>query len=419
MSELPTGWAGARLADVMQNLDSRRVPVNRTERAKRPGTVPYYGATGQVGWIDEPLFDEELVLVGEDGAPFLDRVKPKAYVIDGPSWVNNHAHVLRALAGVTSNRFLKHALDAVDYEPFVNGTTRLKLTKGALNGIPIPLPPLNEQRRIVAAIEEQLSRLDAADEALASAALRNEPLTQVTLGAAFGGDWPVGSLGELVSVIRGVTYKKEQARSEAGEGYLPIVRATNINGRLTLDDFVYVPAGVVRPEQMLRPGDVVVAASSGSASVVGKSAMLKESWVGSFGAFCAVLRSREGVDPSYVAAFVSSPLVRRRWSSLAAGTNINNLKRDHIVETGIPVPPLSEQRRIVLEVEERLSSIDALRAAIERAQRRSAALRRAVLERAFRGELVPQDPSDEPAEALLARIRAERSSAGALSKTHA
>ena len=74
------------------------------------------------------------------------------------------------------------------------------------------------------------------------------------------------------------------------------------------------------------------------------------------------------------------------------------------------MPPLEEQRRIVAEVEERRSAIDALRAAIERAQHRSAALRRSVLERAFRGELVPQDPSDEPASALLDRIRAERMS---------
>lgn len=74
----------------------------------------------------------------------------------------------------------------------------------------------------------------------------------------------------------------------------------------------------------------------------------------------------------------------------------------------VSLPPLSEQRRIVQEVDERLTAIDALRAAIERAQRRSAALRRAVLERAFRGELVPQDPSDEPAESLLARIRGTR-----------
>ncbi len=81
-----------------------------------------------------------------------------------------------------------------------------------------------------------------------------------------------------------------------------------------------------------------------------------------------------------------------------------------------PLPPLEEQQRIVAEVEQRLSAIDALRAAIERAQRRSAALRRSVLERAFRGELVPQDPSDEPASVLLARIHAEREAAGAKGK---
>src|ERR1035441_7623935 len=106
MSVLPAGWAEVGLFDVAESLDSRRVPVNGRERSHRLGPVPYYGATGQVGWIDQPLFDEELCLLGEDGAPFLDRSKPKAYLIDGPSWVNNHAHVLRALHGVTSNRFL-------------------------------------------------------------------------------------------------------------------------------------------------------------------------------------------------------------------------------------------------------------------------------------------------------------------------
>jgi type I restriction enzyme, S subunit len=172
VSELPRGWGEARLPDVADNLDSKRVPVNRAERAKRPGTVPYYGATGQVGWIDQPLFNEELVLVGEDGAPFLEPFTPKAYIIDGPSWVNNHAHVLRALADVTSSRFLKYLLDWIDYRPFVTGTTRLKLTKSALNRIPVLLPPLYEQRRIVAAIEEHLSRLDAADASLAAALRR-------------------------------------------------------------------------------------------------------------------------------------------------------------------------------------------------------------------------------------------------------
>src|SRR4249919_2352861 len=135
MTTLPPGWAHATVPLIADNLDSQRVPVNQTERAARPGVVPYYGATGQVGWIDRPLFNEELCLLGEDGAPFLERDKPKAYLIGGPSWVNNHAHVLRALNGATSNRFLKYVLDWTDYGPHVNGTTRLKLTKGALANI--------------------------------------------------------------------------------------------------------------------------------------------------------------------------------------------------------------------------------------------------------------------------------------------
>ena len=77
MSDLPCGWAEVGLFDVAESLDSQRVPVNRRERDKRVGPVPYYGATGPVGWIDKPLFDEELCLLGEDGAPFLDHSKPK------------------------------------------------------------------------------------------------------------------------------------------------------------------------------------------------------------------------------------------------------------------------------------------------------------------------------------------------------
>src|SRR5437762_1870731 len=77
---LPPRWELASLGEVADILDSRRVPINSDEREMRKGPIPYYGATGQVGWIDDFLFDEELVLLGEDGAPFLDATKPKAYL---------------------------------------------------------------------------------------------------------------------------------------------------------------------------------------------------------------------------------------------------------------------------------------------------------------------------------------------------
>jgi len=175
------------LGECVEVLDSKRVPVNAKERAKRLGQVPYFGATGQVGWIDTPLFDEELVLLGEDGAPFLDGDKPKAYVIEGPSWVNNHAHVLRARAGVADSWYLKYALDCVDYHPLVTGTTRLKLTQAQMRRIAIPLPDLANQQKVVAELARQDSIISALRQDTAGAWTKGKALRLAVLRAAFTG----------------------------------------------------------------------------------------------------------------------------------------------------------------------------------------------------------------------------------------
>src|SRR3989304_5273122 len=169
MSEdgLPGGWVWARLENCIEILDGQRVPINSEERNKRIAgkatseLYPYYGATGQVGWIDDYLFDEELILLGEDGAPFFEPTKQKAYIIRGKSWVNNHAHVLRARNGIP-NGYIKYYLDIVTYHKFVSGTTRLKLNQSAMRRIPVPIAPSNEQKLIVSEIEKQFSRLDEA-----------------------------------------------------------------------------------------------------------------------------------------------------------------------------------------------------------------------------------------------------------------
>lgn len=132
------------LPEVVEILDSKRVPVNARERAARPGTVPYYGATGQAGTIDTSLFDEPLVLLGEDGVAFDRPEARKAYSVSGPSWVNNHAHVLRPTP-VVRRDWLEAALNAADYRGRYSGTTRLKLTQTAMRQLQIPLPPLDEQ----------------------------------------------------------------------------------------------------------------------------------------------------------------------------------------------------------------------------------------------------------------------------------
>jgi type I restriction enzyme S subunit len=124
-----------------------RKPVNSIERGKRVGEVPYYGANGQVGWIDTPIFDEELVLVVEDET-FTGRTKPFSYRISGPAWVNNHAHVLRP-RGEMSADTLNTLLSYYNFVPLTSGTTgRRKLNKSALLTASLVVPPPEEQIQI-------------------------------------------------------------------------------------------------------------------------------------------------------------------------------------------------------------------------------------------------------------------------------
>jgi type I restriction enzyme, S subunit len=161
---IPSLWVAARLGQVATCLDYMRRPINAAEREKRTADkapadlVPYYGATQQQGWIDDYIFDEELLLLGEDGIPFFDPFRAKAYLVSGRTWVNNHAHVFRCT--MVLPRFLVHYLNVFDYTGRVAGATRAKLNQAAALDIPIPVPPMAEQHRIVAKVDELMALCD-------------------------------------------------------------------------------------------------------------------------------------------------------------------------------------------------------------------------------------------------------------------
>ena len=184
---IPKNWKTFPLSDLVEVLDNLRVPVNSNERSKRPGSIPYYGATGQVGTIDQAIFNEELLILGEDGVQFFDPYKPKAYKISGPAWVNNHAHVLRPKKDKVLLNYLLHYLNHFNYAGYANGTTRLKLTQGAMNNIPVLLPPLLEQQKIVEILESHLSHLEASVAIAEAIAKQSSSLRRSLLQAAFTG----------------------------------------------------------------------------------------------------------------------------------------------------------------------------------------------------------------------------------------
>lgn len=156
---LPAGWCVTNVGSVAECLDYVRRPIKKSDREAGGGSVPYYGANGRVGWIDEHLFNEDLVLVVEDET-FIGRTKPFSYVVRGKSWVNNHAHVLRPLGGLSAD-FLNLCLERYDFIPLTSGTTnRRKLTQPGLLNAEFMIGPLEEQARILARVTE-LRRLCA------------------------------------------------------------------------------------------------------------------------------------------------------------------------------------------------------------------------------------------------------------------
>lgn len=141
------GGKRLRLKDLVDVLDGQRRPISATERNKIRGDIPYWGANGIVDRVNDSIFEGELVLLGEDGAPFLDQGKDVAFYVNEPVWVNNHIHVLRPHS--VDARFLVHALNVLDYSKYIDFSTRDKLTSGSMLNIELCVPSLSEQTMIV------------------------------------------------------------------------------------------------------------------------------------------------------------------------------------------------------------------------------------------------------------------------------
>ena len=157
--EVSSTWTWATLGEITISRDWERVPVSKIERRGRAKIYDYYGASGVIDKIDGYLFDSPLLLIGEDGANLINRSTPIAFMARGKYWVNNHAHVLDGLTEQLL-RYLEIFVNATDLAPFVTGTAQPKMNKTRMNSIPVALPPLDEQLRIVAKVDELVALCD-------------------------------------------------------------------------------------------------------------------------------------------------------------------------------------------------------------------------------------------------------------------
>lgn len=156
IGQIPEHWKVMRLKHLVKCLDSSRIPLNAQQRSLMEGEIEYWGANGVAGYVDKFLFNEELVLIGEDGAPFTEKFKEVAFYINKPIWPNNHVHVVKTRSGLLP-KFLKNSINSCDFSDFIEGTTRDKLTQGNLLQIPVAICDTDEQQEIVPFLEIKIT----------------------------------------------------------------------------------------------------------------------------------------------------------------------------------------------------------------------------------------------------------------------
>lgn len=408
--KLPKNWCWTYLTKAAECLDNFRKPINATERAGRNGNVPYYGATGQVGWIDDFLTDEDLVLLGEDGAPFLDLIKDKAYLITGKAWVNNHAHILRSLFGDTGNRYLLHYLNSFNYAGYVNGTTRLKLTRASMDTIPIPLPPLAEQQRIVDRIESLFAKLDEAKEKTQTVVDSFETRKAAILHQAFSGkltanwrvehgismdSWKCVKFSDVLDVRDGT----HDSPTYHDMGY-PLITSKNLkDGQITDKDIRYISKEdyeKINERSKVDIGDILFAmiGTIGNPVVVQNEPQFAIKNM-------ALFKNIGRINPYFVKYYLESKTVNDKMQKDAKGSTQKFVSLGYLRAFLIDVPLELEQMEIVHILDNLLAEEQQAKETAEIVLNQIDLMKKSILARAFRGELGTNDPSEERAVKLL------------------
>ena len=179
----PPNWTWAQLGDITISRDGERIPVSKAERQRRAKIYDYYGASGVIDKIDDYLFNKPLLLIGEDGANLINRSTPIAFIARGKYWVNNHAHVLDGL-NEDYLRYIELFINAIDLKPYVTGTAQPKMNQAKMKKIPVALPPIAEQHRIVTKVDELMALCDRLETALAATDTTKQRLLEALLHEA-------------------------------------------------------------------------------------------------------------------------------------------------------------------------------------------------------------------------------------------
>lgn len=382
--DLPERWEWRNLGGVngskpaCEFLDHLRVPVNEQERSKRPGPYPYYGANGQQGWIDHYIFNEELVLLAEDGGFFFDPIKPSSYRVSGKCWVNNHAHVLRPAPDVDPD-WLNYTLAFTDYTQFIPEPIRPKLNQKNAKRIDIPVPPLSEQRRIVKRIEELTRRVEETRQLINDAIKDSSNLVPSFLGRLFDmaetKNWQKLKLADISTIIMGQS-PKGSSYNRNNQG-VPL-----LNGPTEFGIEHPTPLQwTTKPTKLCEKGDILFCVRG---STTGKMNWADQQYC--LGRGLAAIRPRKKICISdFVFAFVQTQTAAILHSG--EGGVFPNFNKGQLSAMEVPLPPLNEQYHMVKYLKNLQSKGGELKQLHIETETELSAFTPALLAKALQGEL--------------------------------
>lgn len=226
---IPEEWEVKRLGEVCTFLDSQRIPIKDADRGKMQGKYPYYGASGIIDYVNDYIFDDDLILLGEDGANIIMRSTPLAFLVNGKVWINNHAHVLKTKSGF-SRYYVCNYLESLSYDKYNTGTAQPKLNREVCEKIPVLLPPEEEQNSISELLTTWDTAIEKQSELIEKLKLRKRALMQQLLTGkkrlpGFSGEWKEVKLGDVFD-----------ERNETNRDDLPLLSITGDKGVIYQSD---------------------------------------------------------------------------------------------------------------------------------------------------------------------------------------
>jgi len=359
------GWRSVTVEDCCEILDNKRIPVNGQDRDRRIGEVPYYGANGLQGYIDDFIFDEPLILIAEDGGRFDEfATRPIAYRITGKSWVNNHAHVLRAKEAFCQDAVF-YSLEHKDIQSAIVGGTRSKLNQGALRAITLSLPNAKTEQTKMAEILSTVDQAIGQTEALIAKQqriktglmqhlltrgvdehgnLRSEqthPFKDSPLGR-IPVDWEVKPIEDNLRCI--IDYRgRTPTKTDSG---VPLITARNVReGFLSEEPREFIAAedfDVWMTRGIPKPGDVMITTEA----PMGNVARVPEYRIALAQRLITLSTREEHLSSAFLFWMLHWSRTRERLESLTSGSTVIGIKQSVFRKVRFAFPLLDEQAAI-------------------------------------------------------------------------